>query len=204
MSSVGSVTHWVEALRAGNRDAAQHLWERYGPELVRLARQQLRRLRVRCRVSNEEDVAQVAFFNFCHGAEQGRFPRLENRNRLWAVLMCITARKAIDLWNYERREKRVKEVGESVLGVLLGTEDGCCGIDQVEGREPPPDVALREAEMFLRLLAKLPREDLRRIALMKMEGYTNAEIAASLRRSVKTVELKLSVIRAYLRKAQRA
>jgi DNA-directed RNA polymerase specialized sigma24 family protein len=197
MSSTGSVTQWVEKLRTGNRDAVQHLWERYGPELVRLARKQLRKLRVDCRVSDEDDVALGAFYSFCRGAERGRFPQLENRDRLCAVLACITARKAIDLWHYERREKRGggKVNGESVLNVLFGTEDGCCGIDQVKGREPPPDVALREAERFLQLLAKLPKEELRKVALDRVEGYTNAEIAVRQKCAVSTVERRMDLIR---------
>ena len=44
MSSAGSVTTWVEQLRAGNRGAAQRLWERYFPRLVGLARRKLRGL----------------------------------------------------------------------------------------------------------------------------------------------------------------
>ena len=34
----GSVSHWIGALKIGDTDAAQHLWERYLDALVRLAR----------------------------------------------------------------------------------------------------------------------------------------------------------------------
>ena len=45
------------------------------------------------------------------------------------------------------------------------------------------------------LLARLPDESLRTVALWKMEGYTNAEIAARLGCVTQTVERKLRAIR---------
>ena len=35
------------------------------------------------RLADEEDVALSAFDSFCRGAEQGRFPRLDDRDDLW-------------------------------------------------------------------------------------------------------------------------
>src|SRR5215471_8456034 len=95
MSSAGSVTTWIEQLCAGDRAGAQRLWERYFPRLVGLARKKLQGLPRRS--ADEEDVALSAFDSFCRGAERGCFPRLENRDNLWALLVVITARKAIDL-----------------------------------------------------------------------------------------------------------
>ncbi len=34
----GSVTTWIDAVRAGDQEAARHLWQRYFQSLVRLAR----------------------------------------------------------------------------------------------------------------------------------------------------------------------
>ena len=47
MSSEGSVTRWVSALKCGDAAAAQPLWERYHRRLVGLARDKLRAARVR-------------------------------------------------------------------------------------------------------------------------------------------------------------
>ena len=47
--------------------------------------------------ADEEDVVLSAFDSFCRGAAQGRFPRLDDRNNLWSVLVTLTARKAADL-----------------------------------------------------------------------------------------------------------
>src|SRR5262245_27725698 len=94
MSSEGSVTRWVTALKAGDAAAAQPLWERYHHRLVGLARQKLRS--ARRRAADEEDVVQSAFHSFFQGGARGRFPQLNDRDNLWRLLVMITARKALD------------------------------------------------------------------------------------------------------------
>jgi len=99
MSSAGSVTAWIGALKAGDHAAAQKLWERYYEQLVRLAREKLGG--ARRRAADEEDVVQSAFDSFCRGAGQGRFPQLRDRDNLWPLLIVITERKAFDLVQHE-------------------------------------------------------------------------------------------------------
>src|SRR5438874_663123 len=111
MSSEGSVSHWIAQLRAGDHRAAQELWERYFQRLVGLARKKLRDTPRRS--ADEEDVALSAFGCFCRGAEQGRFPRLSDRDDLWHLLVTITVQKAID---HIRRECRHKRGGGAVPG----------------------------------------------------------------------------------------
>src|SRR5580704_13070841 len=101
-----SVTHWIRALKQGDQSAAQGLWEAYFRRLVGLAHARLRD--APRRIADEEDVALSAFHSFCQGAQAGRFPRLDDRNDLWQILVLITARKAIDLRNYEGRSSRGK------------------------------------------------------------------------------------------------
>jgi DNA-directed RNA polymerase specialized sigma24 family protein len=195
MSVGGSVTTWLERLRAGDQAAAERLWAHYFPRLVGLARKKLQG--VPRRAIDEEDVALSAFDSFCRGVEQGRFPRLEDRDNLWALLVVITARKAIDLRDREGRQKRGggQVGGESVLDELLGDDEGAAGIGQAVGREPTPALAAQVAEGFQRLLAKLGSDELRGIAVMKLEGYTNVEVAARLGCAEVTVERRLGVIR---------
>src|SRR5262249_42971590 len=104
MSSAGDVTLWLEQLQQGDRAAAQPLWERYFRRLVGLARAKLRQ--VKRRVADEEDVALSAFDSFCRSAEQGRFPRLGDRDDLWQVLVVITSRKAVDQIAHEKAARR--------------------------------------------------------------------------------------------------
>jgi RNA polymerase sigma factor (sigma-70 family) len=189
------VTTWIEQLRAGNRAAAQQLWERYFPLLVGLARKRLRGMPRRA--ADEEDVALSALDSFCRGVEQGRFPQLSDRDDLWKLLVTITARKAIDLRRHQTRKKRGggNVAGESALDALLG-DDGAAGIGQVIGAEPTPELAAQVAEKVRRLLGKRPDEEFRSIALAKLEGYTNAEIGARLGCARPTVDRRLQLIRA--------
>ena len=56
MSSAGDVTRWLEQLKAGDREAAQPLWEQYFRRLVGLARERLRHRGLPRAAGDEEDV----------------------------------------------------------------------------------------------------------------------------------------------------
>jgi DNA-directed RNA polymerase specialized sigma24 family protein len=193
MSAPGSATNWLIQLKGGDPAAAQRLWERYFPRMVALARKRLRG--ARRREADEEDVALSAFDSFCRGAEQGRFPRLGGRDDLWQLLVVITARKTLDLLARQRRLKRGggRVGGESAL--LDPAEPGNGGIEQVVGNEPTPDFAAQVAEECRRLLERLGDDELRDIAVWKMEGHTNEEIAGQRGVALATVERRLRVIR---------
>jgi DNA-directed RNA polymerase specialized sigma24 family protein len=189
----GSVTIWIERLKAGESTAAEPLFTAYFRRLVGLARQQLRGLRGA--PADEEDVALSAFDSFCRAAEAGRFPRLDDREDLWQMLLLITARKAVDL---RRREMRAKRGGGKVFSAsALAGEPNEAADDfaRVMGREPTPELAVQAAEECRRLLEELGDAELRAVALAKLENYTNAEIAGRLNRSLATVERKLGLIR---------
>lgn len=182
-----SITRWLLELKGGDQSAAQSLWEAYFRRLVGLARSRLRD--AQRRVADEEDVALNAFDSFCRGAQSGRFPRLDDRHDLWQVLVLITVRKAINLRTYEAR--RVPASG----AVRSLTELAPDGLDQLGGDEPTPQLAAQVAEEYERLIGMLDDPTLRVVANLKLEGYTNAEIAARIGRVTSTVERKLARIR---------
>jgi DNA-directed RNA polymerase specialized sigma24 family protein len=181
----GSVTHWIGDLKAGDQDAAQKLWERYFATLVRLARTRLRS--APRAVEDEEDVALSAFDSFCAATAGGRFPRLEDRDDLWRVLVTITRRKAADQLERQGRQKRGG-------GRVARADDGDF-LDLVAGPEPTPEFAALVAEECRRRLDALPDDMLRRIALLRMEGYTNEEVATQLGCGLRSVVRKLDLIR---------
>jgi DNA-directed RNA polymerase specialized sigma24 family protein len=189
-----SVTGWLNRLRAGDQAAARPLWERYFARLVGLARKRL--AGARRAAADEEDVALSAFDSFCRAAEADRFPALADRDDLWRLLVALTERKAIDLVRHEGRARRG---GGRVLGesALPPPGDGAPGgpLAQLAGREATPEFAARVAEECQRLLGLLGDPALRDLALLKLEGYANAEIAGHLGCAVRTVERKLALIR---------
>jgi DNA-directed RNA polymerase specialized sigma24 family protein len=190
MPSEGSVTRWIDLLKAGDAGAAQKLWERYFPRLLGLARKKLQGAKKG--VADEEDVALNAFDSFCRGAEAGRFPRLDDRDNLWQLLVVLTARKAWHLRRDEQRHKRAKVVSWEEITPPSPDESG---VEEILGSEPTPEFAALVAEEYQLLLARLEDSELEAIAVWKMEGYTNVEIAGKLECTPRTVERKLRIIR---------
>jgi DNA-directed RNA polymerase specialized sigma24 family protein len=194
MSLAGSVTHWLIQLKTGDERAAQQaLWDRYFEQLAALARKQLRHLPRRA--ADEEDVVLSAFDSFFIGVREGRFPLLSDRNSLWPLLVTITARKACNQLKHERAGKRGggRVRGESVL--VPAVDASQAGFEQVVGDNPTPAFALQVTEECQRRLDLLDDESLRRVAWLKLAGYTVPEIARELTVVERTVERKLERIR---------
>jgi DNA-directed RNA polymerase specialized sigma24 family protein len=195
MNPPGTVTRYLHQFKAGDQAALQKLWEAYFGRLVRLARQKLRG--APCQMADSEDVALNAFDSFCRGVEAGRFPQLEDRHDLWQWLMMLTIRKAS---NHRRDAGAQKRGGGMVCNAsTLQDEDDRWFADMIHSREPTPEQAAEAADECRRLLGALP-EKLRQVALWKMEGYTNQEIADRLGRALVTAERKLEEIRAIWKK----
>ncbi len=185
MMDKGSVTHWVEGVKEGDSFAARQLWERYFEKLVRLARRRLKESSRR--VADEEDIALSALDSFCRAAQLGRFPNLADRDSLWRLLIRMTTRKAVDHVRYNERQKR-KASGESAIADALGLE-------MVASETPTPEFAAMMADECRRLLELLGDRDLQALAVAKMEGFNNAEIARELNCSISTVKRQLQLIR---------
>jgi DNA-directed RNA polymerase specialized sigma24 family protein len=187
MSSGLSVTRLIGMLKQGDRVASQQLWEAYFGRLVGLARARLRNTALR--VADEEDVALSAFDSFVRRAERGQFPRLDDRDDLWQLLYVLTVRKAINLVHHQRRKTRGG-------GRVLSLQDlEALGAVEILSTDPSPELAAQMTEECQRLLAGLGDDTLRSVALWKMEGYTNIEIAARLGCVEQTVERKLRAVR---------
>ena len=102
----GSVTHWIESVRAGDSEAALPLWRRYFGQLVQLMRARFPLLRTAGSFEDEEDAALSAFNSVCLGLVDGRFPDLSDRDDLWHLLVLVTSRKALDQIERLGRQKR--------------------------------------------------------------------------------------------------
>ena len=193
MTSEGSITRWIGKLKEGDEAAAQNLWERYFERLVLLGRKKLGTNPRRA--GDEEDVALSAMDSFFQGARDGQFPKLKDRDNLWRLLVVITARKAADHVEHERRQKRGggNLITESALDAAVEGEQR--GIEAIIGVEPSPEFAFMVVEQLEVLLARLEDSVAREVATMKLEGYANKEIAAKIGCSLRTVERKLWVIR---------
>jgi DNA-directed RNA polymerase specialized sigma24 family protein len=190
MSSGDSVTAWIQQLRDGERDAARKLWDHYFHRLLALARQRFHGMPRAA--ADEEDVVLSVLGRLFRDAEGGWLPVLEDRRNLWQLLAAMTANKVADHLRREQSQKR---------GGGRAQQTNQQQLSQVLAGEPSPDVVAEVAEQWQRLLDRLGDEELRRIAILKMEGHSNEEIAAAIERVPRTVERRLQLIRAILSEA---
>ena len=186
-----SVTMWIESLKAGDADAAAKLWRRYFEAMVRLCQADSAWRRGpwptrRMRPSTPSTASSAA--------RCGPYPRLDDRDDLWRLLVIITERKALDQAQHERREKRG---GGRVIGM---TSPGDAvhpggGTALIADAMPTPEFAAMIADECRNLLGKLRDDSLRQVALLRMEGYTNEEVADRLGCSLRTIARKIELIR---------
>jgi DNA-directed RNA polymerase specialized sigma24 family protein len=194
MHNSGSLSILLDQLKAGDRAALESLWERSFKRLVDLAQQQLRGRPLG--VADAEDVALSVFDSFRCGIEQGRFPRLENREDFWQVVLLLIRQKVINLLQHESRQKRGG--GKVQHFSALPDANSSTAEDPVAKhprQEPTPASVAEASEEYRWLLRMLDNDELRMIAICKMEGYSNEEVAGRLGCSLATVERRLSLIR---------
>ncbi len=191
----GTVTRLIDLLRvpdpAVRDEAAQRIWVRYVDKLLALARQRIdQRMRGR---EDEEDIVVAMFQSFCARLGRGEF-ELRDRGALWNLLVRMTLNKVYDAADRHfsgkrdaRREIRVDDDQERVGADPI--------LVRMEAGDPTPDEAMALHEELQRLLQTLDDDTLRRVALLKLEGYTNDEIAKQLRCTRRTIERKMEGIR---------
>jgi RNA polymerase sigma factor (sigma-70 family) len=195
MTREGSVTRLIQFLRsddAAERDlAARLIWTRYFRDLLELARNNLSK-RIRRR-EDEEDVLQSMYKSFCLRQQRGEFD-LASRDALWKLLVTITLRKARNAAKKQMRDKR--DVGrEQTLADKHDSESGQWALEQMDSSGPSPAEAALLNEALERRLELLDDDQLRQIALWRLEGYTNREIAERLDCTERSVERRMERVR---------
>ena len=107
----------------------------------------------------------------------------------------MTKRKAVDLYRYETQQKRDfrKVQHESFLHNDSRFTEGF--LQRFVSEEPTPEFLVSANESFLLLISILNDEVLENIAIKKMEGFTNAELASIYGVKLRTIERRLATIR---------
>lgn len=182
----GSVTQFFGQLRAGDIAAAEALWIRFFPRLVALAHQALAGRPQR--VADADDAVQSAFASFCLRVKAGEF-HITDRADLWNLLGVITTRKARKQSRRETAEKRGG--GRVVSEASLTRPDGSpLPLDEVTIALPASEFDLHCEELLAQLVPEL-----REIAVWRLLGFRNREIADRLGCTERKVERKLNLIR---------
>ncbi len=195
MADDGSVTRLIELLRSDDKTerelAALLIWQRYFRDLLELARNNLNK-RIRRR-EDEEDVVQSMYKSFCLRQQRGEF-ELAGRDALWKVLVTMTLCKARNAAKAQGREKR-DIARERTLPLDDETQSAQWVLEQLDAAGPTPaEAAVLNEALELRLEA-LADPELRQIALWRLEGYTNREIADRLDITKRSVERRTERIR---------
>jgi DNA-directed RNA polymerase specialized sigma24 family protein len=113
------------------------------------------------------------------------------------LLVVIATRKAI---GQRRRQTAQKRGGGKVTtftdlqGAPTDINSGADVLAEVVARGPSPEIATMMVEESRRLLAVLNDDISRRIAILKMEGFSQREIAQQVGRTANTVRLRLRYI----------
>lgn len=196
MNDPNTITQLLGKLRSNDlqdrNDAATAIWKAYCGTLLSLACENLDR-RLRRRIETD-DIVQNTFKSFFLRQQQGQFD-LADREDLLRLLMQMTLNKTRSAATREGRHRRNFRREQSVTGGDGDSESDTDWLfDRAKQGAPTPDEAMALAEEAERRLEQLPA-DLRQIALHKLEGYTNDEIARRQDCSKRRVERKLSVIR---------
>ena len=173
-----SITRLIRAVQDGSNSAIRPLLAAYFDRLVQLARKRLQNMPGLG--GYDEDLALRSFHSVYERLRDPARPlELSGRDDLWRLLATRTISRAIDLI---RRHHPEEVPGDQDFTDLLT-------------REPTPLEAAEMADECRRLLESLPEPELRLIALFKVEGYTNEEIASQLDCVPRTIERKMSRIR---------
>jgi DNA-directed RNA polymerase specialized sigma24 family protein len=133
------------------------------------------------------------YASFCLRLKRGEF-ELEGRGDLMKLLVTMTlykTRRAVARHRRQRRDTRRETAPPPDLD-----RSTAWAFEQMDRAAPTPEEAVTFAEGIERQLSALDAP-LRQIVLWKLEGYTNAEIAApdKLNCAERTIERKLQRIR---------
>jgi DNA-directed RNA polymerase specialized sigma24 family protein len=189
LDGANSITQWLHQAQVGDEYARQQLWVRYYERLIRLARSRI--ATGNARVSDEEDVVVGAFDAFFRALDHGKFPELGDREGIWRLLVVITDNKANDLYRFQNRQKRG---GGEIRGHSAFLDTGGDGDHFEQIPDPSPDFAEALCIACSELLISL-KPELRQVAVWKMEGYTNKEIAGKPDCVEESVRRKVMLIR---------
>jgi DNA-directed RNA polymerase specialized sigma24 family protein len=175
---------------ARREEAARQLWLQFADRLSAVVRSRLDpRL---ARQAGVEDVVQSIFASFFAAAPGPNGPP-RSREDLWRLLVHFTMCKVANTVDRLRAQRR--DVFRE--RPMAGPKSEAGMPEPADFRLAGPEAEAIAREEFARLLAVLP-EDLQEVFALKIEGWSNAEIAAEIGRVERTVELKMRTIRGLL------
>jgi DNA-directed RNA polymerase specialized sigma24 family protein len=184
---LSTVSTWLQRLkREPDELSAQKLWDRVSPRIELLSRELIQRFGSDA-AFDEEDVMVSVFASLYTGLSKQKFPNLHDSDGLWKLLTLITVRKINDRTKQRRALKRLGEC----------TNDGSANIllDSYPDRQPEPSIDAMMADECRMMLNQLNDPMLEKIVLLRLDGYSNDEIAQQLNYSRRTIQRMLNLVK---------
>jgi DNA-directed RNA polymerase specialized sigma24 family protein len=176
-------------MRDGDPHAIQKLVERYFRKLSEYAH---KKLSARMRLSEDgEDIAILVMHAIARNTQLGRFPNLQHREDLWLHMIFLTQQQVIER---HREEKVIGQSGITIQNMTDLLEQYSCSLDDFLDDDSGRDRLLEIMDCWNELLKSLEDDRARDIARLKLQGFTNREIASILALVPKTVDRKVQHI----------
>jgi RNA polymerase sigma factor (sigma-70 family) len=176
----------MEQVRLGSPQAAEQLWQKYGPYVVHVVRRSLHR-RVRSQFDSQ-DFAQAAWASFFNHLPEAR--RFDTPGALVGFLSKLARNKVVT----EHRRLHGTDRGVQLERRL---DDSAAASEYIDARTPTPSQEAVADELVERLTAGQPPL-YGRIVRMRREGFTAVEIAEREKTSTRTVRRVLTDLKKLL------
>ena len=187
MIKLSTVSTWLQRLKGSPDDlSAQKLWNRVSPRIQMLARRLIQRFGADA-AFDEEDVTVSVFASLYAGLNDKKFPDLQDSESLWKLLSLMTVRKINDRSKQRRAIKRGGDVEGDGLAPIC--------VDCYSDDRPEPSIEAMMADQCRMMLTQLNDPTLERIVLLKLDGFTNDEIADQLQYSRRTIQRMLNLVK---------
>ena len=191
-SNPGSISIAIAGIGADDGHAATDLWNRYFQRLGTYAKKKIfPRL---LRHFDEDDIANSTFMALVKGLRESRFDKVTNRDELWQMMTIIASRKIANATKFFDRQKRGggKVKGESVFG-----ESGIYSVADMVNHVFSENEYDQFEKICDELLCGISDKRTRQVAVLRLQGYSIAEIAEKLGVAPRTIDRELAMIREF-------
>ena len=185
----GSVSGWIAKMRMGDTDAIQKLVSRYFGKLAQFADAKTRRgIRI---MDDGEDIANSVLQTIISNSAKGKLPNLQDRDSLWFLMIVIAQHAVIDKKRTAiKREQRSGPM--HTMTDLMETYN--LNLDEFLADDDSQARLMDIIDCWEELLKSLTTDIDREIARLKMQSFSNREIAKLLGTIPKRVDRKVKDI----------
>ena len=185
----GSVTRWIADLKGGDPAAVQPLWERYFTRMIELRGPDCMRVGAGTPAATRK-MRRSAPSTASRGSGPGPIPPTGRPRRPLA-----TPGGHHDAQGPAQARRQKRGGGHVHTASDLADRDSDDEDDllaRAVGTEPTPEFAAMVAEEYRQLLKRLGDDVLRKVAILRMEGFTTDAIAEQLGCARRTIARQLS------------